>query len=140
MTWRCRIPPLILLALPACQSSAPYTIPAAIINSTVAVGAALRQRAEGGCYAVCAPGTVCNPRTGYCEQATCLNCQSWEICALSDAVWRCVPAVDAAIPSIAQKRPPPTGPAGELAPGVGISPRTGAAPAPPVSKPGDGLP
>ena len=131
---------LLFLALAACKSSAPYTVPAAAINTTLAVGAALRQRAEGGCYASCAPGTVCNPRTGYCEEQACMNCQAWEVCALSDAVWRCVPAVDASIPSIAQKRPTPTGPPGELAPGVGISPRTGTAPPPPGAKPSEVLP
>jgi hypothetical protein len=58
------------LAAAACGSSAPYTLPAAILNTAVAVGAAGVQRAQGGCYAVCTNGTVCNPRNGLCEKAT----------------------------------------------------------------------
>jgi hypothetical protein len=53
----------------ACGSSAPYTVPSAAINTTIALGAAGAQRAQGGCYAVCANGTVCNPRSGLCEPA-----------------------------------------------------------------------
>lgn len=59
---------LAALALCAgCRSSAPYTVPAAAINGAFALGASLSQRAAGGCYATCSPGTACNPRTGYCE-------------------------------------------------------------------------
>jgi hypothetical protein len=42
---------LAVVAAAGCQSSAPYTLPAAALNSALAVGAALEQKAAGGCYA-----------------------------------------------------------------------------------------
>jgi hypothetical protein len=56
-----------LIALAGCKSSAPHTLGAAAINTGVALGVAGAQRANGGCYANCTNGTVCNPKTGLCE-------------------------------------------------------------------------
>src|SRR5512144_295638 len=59
-----------LAAAAACKSSAPYTVPAAALNTGVALGFSAAQRAQGGCYAVCTHGTVCNPKNGLCESPT----------------------------------------------------------------------
>jgi hypothetical protein len=45
---------LALAAATACGSSAPYTVPAAALNTGIALGLAGAERAKGGCYAVCA--------------------------------------------------------------------------------------
>ncbi len=119
------MPLLALAALCACKSTAPYTVPAAAINTAVAAGFSLRQRAEGGCYAICAHGTVCNPRTGYCDPAPCGNCQSWEVCVETEVAWRCVVG---GTPMVTQTRPGATTPPGEIVPGVGVSPATGTVP------------
>ena len=110
-----------VLALPACKSSAPYTIPAAAINTGLALGVAGAQRASGGCYAVCTNGTVCNRRTGLCESASID-----QYCEPDPAGGvRCVPV---AFPSVGKQQP---GAAGAGSP-VGISPSTGQAPPPPA--------
>lgn len=122
--------PFLLLAA-ACGSTAPYTIPAAAINSAIAVGASAAERASGGCYAVCANGTVCNPRTGYCEPAETSpcgrGCQPGEICVEGQGgLGRCVSAT----PSVVVGK---SG-AGQAAPAspVGVSPATGTVPPPPA--------
>ncbi len=126
-------PLLLLLAAVACGSSAPYTIPAAVLNSAVAVGVSAQQRAAGGCYATCTNGAVCNERTGFCEPAPCVgNCGN-EICeATPSGTVRCTPAWR---PVLISKQPPGTEKPGEVAPGVGVSPATGRAPTPPASQP-----
>ena len=125
----------ILATLPCCKSSAPYTVPAVAINTALAAGVSLQQRAQGGCYAVCTGGTACNPRTGYCEPSPCAGCQSWEVCVEADLVWHCAPAGTAGIPSVAEQRPSTAAPPGELVPGVGISPETGTVPLPATRPP-----
>ncbi len=128
-----RTPPLVaatlavLLAAGACRSSAPYTLPSAALNTGLAVGAALGQRAAGGCYANCPPGTRCNPATGYCDSTV-------ELCVGTDASspacargGRGSSAAVAAEPGAA----PGTGTSG-----LGISPATGRAPAAATERPG----
>jgi hypothetical protein len=106
------------LALAACKSSAPYTVPAAAINSGLALGVSAVQRAGGGCFADCANGTVCNPKTGFCEST-----RRPDYCEEAPGGGtRCVP-VDV---GLIRK-----GEVGSVAPGVGISPATGAPPPPP---------
>ena len=121
-------PRRILLALaailPACGSSARYTVPSAAINSAIAVGASAAQRSAGGCYAQCVGGTVCNPRNGFCEPpgAVCLGVES--------------------DPPSCLNRPGTTmgtttaGPGGtETLFPLGVSPATGSVPPPPASRP-----
>jgi hypothetical protein len=114
----------VLLAAAAaagCQSSAPYTVPAAALNTAVAVGAALEQRAAGGCYATCSHGTVCNPRSGLCEAESAAEvCDQGETGAV-----RCVPVMGVS------RRPERAPPAGAQT-GIGISPATGSVPPPPA--------
>ena len=124
-------------AAAGCQSSAPYTVPAAILNSAVAAGASLEQRAGGGCFAVCTNGTVCNPRTGYCETppagtacdsgaGTCGAPSGYEVCRRDETgVVRCVPVMGVS------RRPDGAPPAG-AGTGIGVSPETGRAPLPPA--------
>jgi hypothetical protein len=119
---------LLLLAalLPACKSSAPYTLPAAGINSALAAGVSAMQRSAGGCYAQCVGGTLCNPRTGFCESpgSFCLG-------------------TDSDPPSCALARPGATMGTSATVPGggretvspVGISPATGRPPPQPGTPP-----
>jgi len=115
----------ILLAVAAgCSSSAPYTIPAAVLNTAVAVGAAAEQRASGGCYATCTNGTACNPRTGYCEPVS-----AQEVCAEREGGgMRCVP-MPVALGAEHKAEPQPSG---GLVPSPGVSPATGSVPPPPA--------
>jgi hypothetical protein len=120
---------LLLLALAAgsaaCKSSAPYTIPSAAINTALAVGASAAQRSAGGCYAQCVGGTVCNPRTGFCESpaVVCVGSEADSLACLN--------------------RPGTTLNTGTQGPGtsptlpvsIGISPATGTVPPPPGSRP-----
>lgn len=109
---------LAAVALAGCASSAPHTIPAAAINTGLALGVSAAQRSAGGCYATCTGGTVCNPRTGLCEAAV-----ATEVCqeAPGGGV-RCVPVEVSG--AMSRKQPVtglPTGP-------IGISPVTGSTP------------
>ncbi len=125
------VPILALAALCACKSTAPYTIPAAAINTAVAAGVSLNQRAKGGCYSTCAYGTQCNPRTGYCEPSPCGNCQAWEVCVETEVAWRCVAG---GTPMVTQRRPAAAAPPTDVVPGVGLSPATGTVPTLPPTK------
>ena len=111
------------LFLDGCKSSAPYTMPAAAINSAIAVGAAAAQRSAGGCYAQCVAGTVCNPRTGFCEQpgAVCLG-------QPSDPP-SCLSRPGSTMGTAAQV----PGAAGTAGSPIGVSPATGSVPPPPAS-------
>jgi hypothetical protein len=118
---------LLVLAVVAgsigCKSSAPYTVPAAAINTALAVGVSAAQRSAGGCYAQCVAGTICNPRTGFCEQpgAICLG-------QPSDPP-SCLSRPGATMGTAAQV----PGAAGMTDSPIGISPATGSVPPPPAS-------
>jgi hypothetical protein len=77
----------------ACKSSAPYTLPAAALNTGLAAGISAAQRSMGGCYATCTNGTACNPKTGFCEKTeTACSCPGGEVCLRSSSgVPNCVP-------------------------------------------------
>jgi hypothetical protein len=83
----------LLLLVAGCASSAPYTIPAAALNTALAGGFSAAQRSMGGCYATCTNGTACNPRTGFCEKtASSCACPAGEVCLESaDGATKCVP-------------------------------------------------
>jgi hypothetical protein len=123
-----RIAPVVaLLIAAACRSSAPYTVPSAIINSAIAVGASAERRAQGDCFTPCTYGTSCNPRTGYCEPAACGGkCQAWETC---------VEAASGVAHCVARTSPGGgIGSVGGFTPGVGVSPATGTVPTLPPEK------
>ncbi len=117
---------LAALAAAACQSSAPYTLPAAAINTAIAAGAATAQRASGGCYAVCTNGNVCNPRTGFCEPASSAAFRvrpPGEVCVDAPGGGkRCTQIV-----ITSEQKPASAAPAMP----VGVSPATGSVPPPP---------
>ncbi len=107
----------LALAAAACGSSAPYTVPAAAINTGMALGMSAAERANGGCYAVCTNGTVCNPKNGLCESPKAdLYCEPDPAGGT-----RCVPLQIGKT----QQAPQP-------AAGVGVSPATGTVPPPPA--------
>jgi hypothetical protein len=116
----------LLALLLACRSSAPYTAPAAAINSALGLGVSARQRAAGGCFAMCTNGLECNPRTGYCEPPPCGPCPAGESCILASGGFRCGSGAEASTPGAAIRTdlPPPA----QVVPGIGISPRTGGGP------------
>jgi hypothetical protein len=114
---------LALLGASGCKSSAPYTLPAAAINTGLAAGVSALQRTQGGCYAQCVGGTVCNPASGFCEQRNfvCLGIES-------DPP-SCLNRPGATMGAAAQV----PGAGGETLSPVGISPATGSVPPPPSS-------
>ena len=118
---------LAAMALPACavacKSSAPYTLPAAAINTALAAGVAAAQRSAGGCYAQCVGGTVCNPRTGFCESpaVVCVGAEADSLACLNR-------------PGATMNTGTPGPGTSAVLPGpVGISPATGSVPPPPAS-------
>jgi hypothetical protein len=111
---------LVLAALCACRSTAPYTLPAAAINTAIAAGASAYQRSKGGCYSACTNGTVCNTRTGYCVPAS-----EQDVCVEDGAGgMRCAP-----MGVIGESRPEARIPGGAT---IGVSPVTGTVPPPPA--------
>ena len=59
----------IAAAVAACHSSAPYGKASyAGITTGIHVAGAAANRAAGGCWAECLPGTRCNPQNGLCER------------------------------------------------------------------------
>jgi hypothetical protein len=125
---------LVACCFAACKSSAPYTIPAAGLNTLIGVTTAMHSRASGGCYAVCVYGTVCNASTGMCEPARCGGgCDVSEVCVEAEAaLWRCVPrAALSAERSMGTGQPAPLVPG---LPGLGVSPATGSVPTLPPAK------
>ena len=117
----------LLAAVSACRSSAPYTVPSAALNTALAVGVSAAQRSAGGCYAECVGGTVCNPKTGYCERpvAVCVGAEADTLPCASQAGSSTLqtqhPGLD---PSAGAPRSP-----------LGISPATGSVPPPPGTPP-----
>lgn len=115
----------VSLALGACKSSAPYTLPAAAVNSALAVGVSTLQRTQGGCFAQCVGGTVCNPATGFCEKAgvVCIGAEATSMECIGKG--GTPTSIGADGPTLAPPTPFP----------VGISPATGSVPPPPGSRP-----
>lgn len=113
------------VALAACKSSAPYTLPAAALNTGAGAGAAMSKRASGGCYAVCTNETVCNPRTGLCERASAASpvASPAEYCKGESAASKGCKQIGISL----EQPPPPAAPA----PPIGVSPATGTVPPPP---------
>jgi hypothetical protein len=115
-------------ALPACRSSAPYTLPSVAINTAIAASASAVQKSAGGCYAQCVGGTVCNPRNGFCESpgAVCIGLDSDPPSCLSRTG-----------ATLGTTTPGPSGASGVndgLFP-LGVSPATGSVPPPPGTRP-----
>jgi hypothetical protein len=117
--------PCLVALLAGCRSSAPYTLPSAAINTALAAGVSVAQKSAGGCYAQCVGGSICNPRTGFCESpgAVCIGSEAESTACLGRGG-----------STMGASTTGPTGPAPTALP-VGISPATGSVPPPPGSRP-----
>jgi len=63
----------------------------AALGTAAAAGASTAQRAAGGCYSTCLPGTACNPKTGLCDELPCRDrCTSGQYCDTSGPFPSCV--------------------------------------------------
>jgi hypothetical protein len=63
----------------------------AALGTAAAAGASAAQRTAGGCYSTCLPGTVCNPKTGLCDELPCRDrCTSEQYCDTTGPFPRCV--------------------------------------------------
>lgn len=125
--------PVLALMAAACRSSAPYTLPSAVVNTAIAAGVSAQRRAEGACFAVCTNGTACNPRTGFCEPAACGGkCQAWETCVETETgLGHCVASSS---PAISERQRDRADLPGGFTPGLGVSPATGTVPTLPPEK------
>lgn len=102
---------LSVAGLAACQSTAPYTVPAAAVNTAIAAGVSAGRRADGECYSPCGPGTKCNPKTGFCDTLPCRGeCQAWQRCDESGVLYKCV---DESAPALGIERKKGEKPPGE---------------------------
>jgi hypothetical protein len=82
----------LLLLLTACATGSPNTLAGASSLTAAAIGAATGERSAGGCIAICTNGTVCNPRSGLCEQQPCRGrCGEGERCEETFAESKCIP-------------------------------------------------
>jgi hypothetical protein len=115
----------VVLALTGCRSSAPYTLPSAAINTAIAAGASAAQKSAGGCYAQCVGGTICNPRTGFCDSpgAVCVGSGADSPACLN----RAGPTMGTSATGPAGSSPTPFP--------IGVSPATGSVPPPPGARP-----
>ena len=81
---------LIMLVLAGCGGNSANVV-GAIMTTAVAATASGISRANGGCYAGCPPGTVCNENTGFCEVLPCRGlCSEDQACDESGPVAKCV--------------------------------------------------
>ena len=118
---RLRHAALLLLALSACKSTAPYAVQSAAINTALAAAVAGVSVANGGCVAQCGPGTSCNQKSGLCEPAPEFVCVGGN---LNSGL--CTNRPD----DLSTAQPATAGP-GSLPANLGISPATGTVPPPP---------
>jgi hypothetical protein len=76
-----RIELYLVLGLAGCNSYSAGSAVNAALNTGVAAIASGATRANGGCYAVCTHGLVCNRDNGRCEARPCLHgCASSQRC------------------------------------------------------------
>lgn len=99
----------LLLLLAACSTGSANTIAGATTMTALAVGAAAAERSAGGCIAICTNGTVCNPKSGLCEQLPCRGrCGADEHCEETFAESRCVRGGPAGVVTEAKGSAPKT--------------------------------
>jgi len=85
----------------------------AAATTAVAGAVAGARRADGDCFTICNPGTVCNPKTGYCDPLPCRGqCMEWEKCDESGMVAHCTATVPVEMGVQRKDREPPPKPAG----------------------------
>jgi hypothetical protein len=91
-----RLPLLLLLA--ACSTGSANTLAGATTMTAAAIGVAAAERSAGGCIAICTNGTVCNTKTGLCEQLPCRGrCGETEHCEETFTESRCIPGAAASV-------------------------------------------
>ena len=113
---------LLLLALVGCKSSAPYAVQSAAINTALAAAVAGVSVSRGGCVAQCQAGTICNPRTGFCEPVPEFRCVGGDLTS----------GICANRPDNLSTGQPGAPSYGSLPANLGISPATGTVPPPPA--------
>lgn len=70
----------LAIASSACATGS-AAVTNAVVNTAIAAVAAGANRAAGGCYSTCPPGTACDVRTGLCEELPCRGkCLGNEVC------------------------------------------------------------
>ena len=92
-----------VLLLAGCHTGSANTMVGAASMTSLAVGAAALNRANGGCFAVCTAGTACNPRSGLCEVLPCRGqCESGEHCEDNFTGGKCVPGGTTGVEAVAR--------------------------------------
>jgi len=80
---------LAAVLLSGCAAS---NLAGATTVTAAALGTSALQRKAGGCYAVCANGTTCNPNTGLCERMPCDGlCSAEQHCEVTAIESKCAP-------------------------------------------------
>ena len=80
---------LIAVVLSGCAAS---TLVGASTVTAAALGTSALERKAGGCYAMCTGSTMCNPRTGLCEEKPCGGlCSADQHCEVSATKSWCAP-------------------------------------------------
>ncbi len=114
---------LAAILFAGCATGSSNTLAGAATMSTAAISAALVERAQGGCIAICTNGTVCNPRSGLCDAAPCRGrCKPDEHCEEAYKGDSCMPRAPASVSAPAkgtQTRTPTIVPAGPPPPTSG---------------------
>jgi hypothetical protein len=115
----------IVLAVPACKTGSSNAVLGAATISALAIGAAVVERAAGGCIAVCTGGTVCNSATGFCERLPCEGqCKAGERCEQTATGSQCAPGGEPGVAAVAKRTetkigiPVPTAPPGPGSPTI----------------------
>jgi len=94
----------------------------ALANVAVASGVGALRVAEGDCFTLCAPETVCNPKTKLCDPLPCRgHCAGNEVCDQTGPLDRCVKAPGMSVSQTHEVNPNPTVP-------LGITPPLSSAP------------
>ncbi|MEL6184991.1 MAG: hypothetical protein AAFU79_10235 [Myxococcota bacterium] len=81
--------PSLAGSLSGCASASGDSVGAAVGAAALALAGSATSRAQGGCFAACGPGTLCNPENGLCEPLDCGACPGDEVC--DAARLQCVP-------------------------------------------------
>lgn len=113
---------LMVLALAGCASGAGAGAAGALANVAIASGVGAARVSQGDCFTMCAPGTVCNPKTKLCDALPCHDrCKQDEVCDMSGGGERCVPGGQMSVTQGHEVKPASSAP-------VGITPPLSSAP------------
>jgi len=83
------------------------TLGGAAATSAAAVGAALAERAAGGCVAICTAGTACNRTSGLCEPMPCRGeCGASEHCEQTFSGEKCVAGGPTSVETLVKGKTP----------------------------------